>query len=459
MEKVETAVIGGGMAGLPVALRAARYGPALLVEKELLGGTCLNRGCIPTKTMIRSAKVAHLVRTAGEYGVRAKAEGVDLAEVIARKDRVVETVRSGSYRAVEKREELTFVEGEAEILGPNRLRAGDREFQAGRIVVNTGARSLIPPIEGLDEAGYLTNRSMMTLTELPESLVVIGGGYVGCEFAQMFARFGSRVTVLQRGDRLLPAEEPDVSEVVLEAFEAEGIRVVLGAEATRVSVRDGTRAVAYRRNGADEEAEGTGVLVAAGRRPNTDGLGLEGAEVELDDGGYVRVDKRLRTSRPGVWAIGDVTGPPMFTHTARDDAEVLYRSVFKGEEGASVADRIVPHGVFTDPEVGAVGMTEAEAEAAGYEVSVGRQEFRGVGKALAMGETRGLVKIVSDRKTGRVLGCHIVGPEAANLVHEVVVAMKAGAPAQTIADAIHIHPTLAEGVNSAAGGVHRPSVA
>lgn len=459
MERVDTIVIGGGMAGLPLALRAARHGPAILVERELLGGTCLNRGCIPTKTMIHSAKVAQLVRKADELGVRASFESVDLAAVVARKDEVVGSIRSGSYRAVEQREGLTLVEAEASFLSPRRLRIGDREVEAVRIFVNTGARTAIPPIDGLGDVDYLTNRAMLELTELPRDLVVIGGGYVGCEFAQMFSRFGSHVTIIQRAPRLLPEEEPEVSAVVGAAFDREGIEVLLDAEANSVAASGGRKTVTARQHGEERSVTADALLLAAGRRPNTDGLGLEAAGVEVDERGFVRVDDRLRTSESGIVALGDVTGPPMFTHTARDDAVIAYRSVFRDAERVSTAGKIVPHGVFTDPEVGAVGLTEAEAEAAGHDVSTGVEHFSGVAKARAMGETDGFVKFVTDRQTGKILGCHIVGPEAANLVHEAVLAMQLGASASDIAATMHIHPSLAEGVNAAAGGIHRPSAA
>jgi pyruvate/2-oxoglutarate dehydrogenase complex dihydrolipoamide dehydrogenase (E3) component len=338
------------------------------------------------------------------------------------------------------------------------VRVGEREFAAERIFVNTGTRSLIPAIDGLDRVDYLTSGSILGVTELPESLVVVGGGYVGSEFAQMFARFGSRVTVVQRSDRLLPGEEPELSEVIQRAFEREGIKLLTRAEAVGVAETNGKKVVTVRTGDGERTVEGSQLLVAAGRQPNSDGLGLEAADVELDAAGFVKADERLRTTRPGIWALGDVIGPPMFTHSARDDAQVAYRNVFKGQDDASVAGRVVPHAVFTDPEVASAGLTEHEAEAAGHDVSVGLQEFSGVGKALVIGETDGFIKIVADRRTGEILGCHIVGPDAANLIHEVVVAITAGAPARTIAEAIHIHPTLAEGVNAAAGGVHRPSV-
>lgn len=292
-------------------------------------------------------------------------------------------------------------------------------------------------------------------TYLAMTVVPTSAGFIGCEFAQMFARFGARVTVVQRAGRLLPAEDPDISRVVERAFVAEGIDVLTGTSGVAVEPAEGGIRIGCQ--GAETETvTGTHLLVATGRTPNTDELGIEHLGLELDDRGYVPVDGRLQTRGEDVWALGDLRGVDMFTHTARDDAEVAYLSVFREQE-ATIVDRIVPHAAFVDQEVAAVGLTEAQARDAGHCVAVGTQEFTGVAKAKAMGETRGFIRFVADATTDAILGCHIVGPEAGNLIHEAVIAMAVGTPLATIGDAIHIHPTLAEGVNAAAGGVHRPS--
>jgi dihydrolipoamide dehydrogenase len=454
-KRYDALVVGGGMAGLPMALRAARHGSVALVERELLGGTCLNRGCIPTKTMIASAKVAHQVRRAAEFGVETSEPTVDLDAVVDRKDRIVEATRSGSYRAVERSGGVDLIEGEGRFVGGRRFRVGDIEIQAERIFLNAGTRDAIPPIGGLEGVPYLTSRSMLELRELPEHLIVVGGGFIGSEFAQMFARFGSRVTIVQRGERLLAGEEPELSEVVHAAFEAEGIDVLTGTECVGAAGDEGEVRISC--TGAEEaELSGTHLLIATGRAPNTDALGLEELELEPEGDGYLSVDDQLRTDAEDVWALGDLRGGPMFTHTARDDADAIYRSVYRDQE-RSIADRIVPHAVFVDPEVAAVGIGEEEARRAGHEVAIGRQKFSGVARARAIGETLGLVKFVADAETDRILGCHIAGPDAGNLIHEAVVAMVAGATYGDIRSAMHIHPTLSEAVNAAAGGVHRPS--
>jgi dihydrolipoamide dehydrogenase len=453
-KRYEVLVLGGGMSGLPLALRAARHARVALVERELLGGTCLNRGCIPTKTMIASARVAHQIRRAGEFGVHAGEPRVDLAAVVERKDRIVDSIRSGSYRAVEGRGGLDFFRAAARFVGRRRVRVGEAEIEVDRVFLNAGTRDARPPIDGLDDVPFLTSRSMLEVRELPEHLVVVGGGYIGCEFAQMFRRFGSRVTLVQRAERLLPAEEPEISEAVREGFEADGIEVLRGTTCVAVAAAAGEVRVGC--DGAEaDEVTGSHVLLATGRTPNTDSLGLEHLGLEPDAAGFLGVDEHLRTAVEDVWALGDVRGGPMFTHTARDDADAVYRTVFR-KQPRSISGRIVPHAVFVDPEVASVGLTEAQARAAGYEVAIGIQRFADVAKARAIGETRGLIKFVVDHRSDRILGCHIAGPDAGDLVHEAVIAMVAGASYSDIGRAIHIHPTLAEGLNAAAGGVHRP---
>ena len=455
MERYDTLVIGGGMSGLPLALRAARHGRTAFVERELLGGTCLNRGCIPTKTMIASAQRAYDVARAADLGVHAGQPTVDLDAIVDRKNDVVESIRSGSYRAVGKSGDLDLIEGHGRFVTGRRLQVAGRTIEADRIFLNTGTRDAIPPVDGLDQVDHLTSRTILDLRELPEHLIVVGGGFIGCEFAQMFARFGARVTVVQRADRLLPAEDPDSSRVVEEAFVEEGIDVLTGT--TCVAVAAGGNDVRVGCAGAETaELVGSHLLVATGRTPNTDDLGIEHLDVTLDPNGYIPVDDRLHTDVEDVWALGDLRGHAMFTHTARDDADTVYRTVFK-EQDRTIGDRVVPHAVFVDPEVAAVGLTEQQARDAGYTVAVGRQEFSGVAKARAIGRASGHIILVADAATDRLLGCHIVGADAGNLLHEAVIAMVAGAPYSTIGEAIHVHPTLAEGMNSAAGGVHRPS--
>jgi dihydrolipoamide dehydrogenase len=453
-ERYDVLVVGGGMAGLPMALRAARHGRVAFVEKEKLGGTCLNRGCIPTKTMIASAAVAHQVRRAAEYGIIVPGPTtVDLKAVVERKNAIVAPIRAGAYQAVEATDNLDFYPAEGRFTGPRRFTVGGTDLHADKIFLITGLRTASPPIDGLTDVPHHTSRTLLDLTELPEHLVVVGGGYIGCEFAQMFRRFGAAVTLIQRNQRLLPAEDPDISAAVTDGFTADGITVLTGTSCVAVTGTTGNIHAACQ-GATTSEITGTHLLIAAGRTPNTDTLGLEHLNLNPDPRGFLPVDDHLHTAGHDVWALGDIRGGPMFTHAARDDADIVYRSVFRGQD-RSTSGRVVPHAVFTDPEVASVGLTEPAARAAGHEVIIGRQDFTGVVKARAIGNTRGLIKFVADAATQRILGCHIAGPDAGNLIHEAVIAMTVGATYRDIAAAIHIHPTLAEGINAAAGGVHR----
>jgi dihydrolipoamide dehydrogenase len=448
-------VLGGGMAGLPVAMKCAYSGmETALVEEDLLGGTCLNRGCIPTKTMLRSAEVANLARRSEEFGIDIDgAIEADMDAIVQRKDDIVESIRAGAYENVEENKNIDFIEGHGVFTSQHEVQVDDQTLSADRVVINTGARPTKPPIDDLDAVEVHDSTDLLELDAVPQSLAVIGGGYVGCEYAQMYSRFGADVTVFQRGDHLLPNEDPEVSEVIESAFEDEGITVQTDAPVTALSETD---------SGIRIDADGvdaitvSDVALAAGRTPNTDGLRLEDVGVSLGERGFVETDDSFETTADGIYAIGDVSGPPMFTHSARDDADLLYRHLAKDEE-ISTEGRTVPRAVFTDPQVGHVGLTEQEARDAGYEVGIGRQDFAEQGKPKALGETEGFVKLVTDADTDELLGAHVVGEQGAEIVHELVLAMELGATADQIAETMHIHPTLPESINSAAGGVHKPS--
>ncbi len=455
-EHFDAVVIGGGMSGLPLALRAAKHGSVALIEKELLGGTCLNRGCIPTKTMIASADVAHSARTAATFGVHVSSPTVDLGAIVDRKDDVVGSIRKGSYRAVEKRNGLDFIEGTARFIANHSIEINGTTVSADKIFLNTGTRDATGGIDGLDTVPYLTSRTILDLRQLPQHLIVVGGGFIGSEFAQMFRRFGSQVTVVQRGERLIPSEDIDISAAVQQGFEADGINVITNTSCTHVSGTAGDIRIGCSGEHSDDIA-GSHLLIATGRVPNSDQLGLEHLGIEPDPTGFLDVDHQLRsTAAEDVWVLGDLRGGAMFTHTARDDADTVYRNLYRDGD-RTVADRIVPHAVFVDPEVGSVGLTEQQARDAGYDVAIGVQKFDGVAKARAMDKTIGLIKFVVDHATDKILGCHIAGPHGGDLVHEAALAMVTGATYSDIGAMIHVHPTLSEGINSAAGGVHRPS--
>lgn len=447
-------VLGGGMAGVPLAHRLAYKGlRTALVERAELGGTCLNRGCIPTKTMIASARIAHQAYLSEQWGVETGEVRVNLSRVVDRKDELVRSVRSGSERNVAQNQNVTLMRGDARFTGERQLVVNGEEITADKVFIAVGTRNRVPAIEGLENVPYLDSTSAMELREIPVHLVIVGGGYIGVEFAQMYRRFGSQVTVLQSAPNLLANEDEDITAALKEALVAEAIEVVVNARVIRVESRDGDVQVTANVAGQETSFSGTHLMIAAGRVPNTDDLGLETTGVAVDAHGFIKINDRLETTAPGVWALGDVRGGPMFTHTARDDSRILYQNVIKNAD-LSIKDRVVPWGVFTDPQLGRVGLSEREAREAGFKLKIGKYEAHKVAKARAIGETRGLIKVVADAETDRILGASILMAEGAELVHEFVTAIQLGAKYTDLQDMIHIHPTLAEGLNNALGGVH-----
>ncbi|NUO39920.1 MAG: mercuric reductase [Gemmatimonadaceae bacterium] len=471
-EHFDLVVIGAGQGGGPLAGAFARAGRRVaLVERVHVGGTCINEGCSPTKTVIASARVAHLARRASSYGIQVtdvdgEVRGapadvvVDLVRVHERKQGIVDSFRSGSERSLAAAGVL-LVRGQARFVGPRRVRVtetegegtrenGTRTMSADLVVVNTGLRAALPPLPGLDDIHYLTSTSILELTERPDHLIVLGGGYVGLEFAQAYRRFGSRVTVVQRDAQLLPHEDADIAEAVAAIMRDEGLDVVLSAEATRVERADeGVRLVWRSRNGDGTEHEivGSHLLVATGRAPNTDDLGLDAAGVETDERGYVRVNERLETSAEGVYAIGDVKGGPAFTHISYDDFRIL-RANLLDRGTATRAGRLVPYTVFIDPQLGAVGMTEREARAAGKRVRVATLPMSSVARALEVNETRGFMKAVVDAETNQILGATVLGLEGGEIATLFQVAMMGKLPYTVLRDAVFSHPTLAEALNN-----------
>ena len=443
--KYDAIVIGSGQGGNPLAYGLADHGwKVALIERQNLGGTCINTGCTPTKTMVASAQVAHYARNAARWGLRTGEVRVDLAAVVARKDTVVESFRSGLERRVKERPNLHLYRAHAHFLDPHRLQVGEEVIEGERIFINTGARPAIPPIPGLDESGYLTNATLMELRELPEHLLVIGGGYVGLEFGQMFRRFGARVTVIHRNEALLAREDPDVAAELQKALEAEGIRFLLNVEPVRVEQNAASISVRVRGPQSEESVSGSHLLVAAGRRPNTDDLGLERAGIATDAHGSIRVNHRLETSAPGVWALGDVKGGPAFTHISYNDYQIVYGNLIEGKN-LSIENRYVPYSVFTDPQLGRVGLTEREARATGRKLKIGTYPMAYVARAIERDETAGLMKIIVDAETDQILGAAILGTEGGELVQILGALMMAGAPYTVLKGAVYIHPTLAEG--------------
>ena len=443
---VDTIIIGSGQAGVPLATRLAKAGKQiLLVERAQLGGTCINYGCTPTKTMVASARAAHVARTSARLGVHAGEVRVDLAAVVARKDAVVQRWRDGVRRRLDDAgDHLRVLAGAARFVGEREIDVAGERHRADTIIINTGGRPTVPRLPGLDGVDWLDNHRIMQLRTLPRRLVVLGGGYIGCEFGQMFRRFGSEVILVDRNPRILSREDPDVSQALEQTFRDEGIELALGVQAERVTADGGTD-VAVRWSGG--EARGSHLLVALGRTPNADDLGCEAAGIERDRRGFIVVDDGYATSARGVYAVGDVTGGPQFTHTSWDDHRRLYDRL-RGREARRRSDRVVPSTVFTDPQVARVGMSEREAHAAGQPFEVATMPFGSIARAIETDETAGTMKLLIDPRDERILGVAIVGADAGELIHIFVPLIQAHLSARSIVDAEFVHPTFAEGVQS-----------
>jgi pyruvate/2-oxoglutarate dehydrogenase complex dihydrolipoamide dehydrogenase (E3) component len=444
--KTDVIVIGSGQAGVPLATRLAEAGRRVVIaERKKLGGTCVNYGCTPTKTMVASAHAAHVARTAARFGVKAGPVKIDMAAVVDRKDRIVRQWRGGVKKRLQRTApRLTLVRGHARFIGPRRVEIAGERYEADVVIVNVGARPAIPPIAGLDDVPWLDNSRIMQLRTVPDHLIVLGGGYIGCEFAQMFRRFGAKVTVADRDERLLSTEEPEASAALEGVFHAEGIRLELRATAKAVS--GGSRAVTVRFE-SGKKVTGSHLLVAVGRRPNTDDLGAGAAGIRLDAKGYIEVDERYRTSAEGVYAVGDCTPGPQFTHAAWDDHRILFEWL-QGRGTRTRNDRLVPITAFTDPQVARIGLTERDARARGHAPETATMRFGRIARAVETDQTAGTMKILLDPKTEKVLGVSIVGAEAGELIHVFAPVMVAGVSARAIVDGEYVHPTFAEGVQS-----------
>ena len=447
-------VIGAGQAGGPLATTLAKAGWKMaLIEREHIGGTCVNEGCTPTKTMVASARVAHLARRAADYGVRTGPISVDMSVVRRRKREIVNDFRSGSERSVEGTPGLDLLVGEARFTGPKTLRVtlndgGERAITAETILINSGQRPAMPKIAGLDGVPALTSTTIMELDSVPEHLLILGGGFIGLEFAQMFRRFGSDVTIVQRGKQLAPKEDEDVAAEIAKIFREDGITVLLETETIRAASHPGG-GIALTVKDADGERTLTGshLLVAAGRTPNTDALDPDAAGIATDNRGYLPVDERLETNVPGVYALGDVNGGPAFTHISYDDFRILRANLLHGG-GETTAHRLVPNTVFIDPQLGRVGLSEREARAQGKDIRVAKLPMTSVARALEMDETRGFMKAIVDAESDEILGCAILGVEGGEVMAVVQMAMLGHLPYTVLKDAVLAHPTLAESLNN-----------
>ncbi len=445
MRHHDAIVIGTGQSGPALARRLVAAGQDVaIIERKLFGGTCVNTGCTPTKTLVASAYAAFLARRAGDYGVTIGGPvGVDMKAVKARKDAVVEPSRLGVERSLKTLEGCTVYEGHARFIAEKKVAVNGSELAADRIFINVGARAAIPPIAGLEHVPYLTNSSMMDIDFLPAHLIILGGSYVGLEFAQVYRRFGSEVTVIELASRLIAREDADVSQAVADFLKEEGIDVRVGSKVVGVEKEGNAIAVKVESAGAVSQVAGTHVLVAIGRRPNTDDLGLDKAGIATDARGYIQVDDQLRTSAAGIWAMGDCNGRGAFTHTSWNDFEIVAANLLDNGQ-RRVSDRITAYALYTDPPLGRAGMTEAEVRKAGKPALISTMAMEDVSRAYEKGETKGFMKILVDRDSKQILGASLLGLAGDEVIHCILDLMYAKAPYTVMQRAMHIHPTVSE---------------
>ena len=443
-ESFDAIVVGAGQAGPSLARRLAKAGRKVaVVERHLFGGTCVNTGCTPTKAMVASARAAHMARRGEDFGFSAGPVAVDWGAVKRRKNQIVEKSRTGVEKGLRETENCTVFTGTASFESSSCMRVGDHRLEASQIFLNVGARPFIPDLPGVDKVPFLTSSSILDLDELPEHLVVVGGGYVGLEFAQMFRRFGSQVTVVDRGGRLAPHEDEEASKVIDEIFRAEGIASRTSAECIHLEVDGKQVAVGLTCGEGEPRIVGSHILLAVGRLPNTDDLNLQAAGVVTDEHGYIQVDDQLRTNVPGIFALGDCNGKGAFTHTSYNDFEIVAENLLDGAS-RRVSDRIPVHALYLDPPLAHVGMTETEARRRGEPILVGMRPMSHVSRAIEKSETFGFIKILVHAETRQIVGATLFGPGCDEAIHCILTAMYAHQPASLLTHSVHIHPTVAE---------------
>ncbi len=443
-ERFDAIAVGAGQASPALCDRLNREGlKTALVERKLLGGTCVNVGCIPTKTLIASARAAHTARRGAEYGFSVGKFKLDMAAVKRRKDAVVRHSSEGLASWIGGMKNVSLLRGHARFVGSHALSVDGREIEAERIFLDVGARARVPEMPGVREVEVLTNSGMMELDRVPPHLVIVGGSYIGLEFAHMYRRFGAEVTVIEKDEKLLPREDEDIAAGIREILEAEGIAIRTGAECMALRKRGKRIVVEMQCRSEEPLAEGSHLLMAVGRQPNTDDLNLESTQIERDERGYIRVDDECRTTQEGVWALGDCNGRGAFTHTSYNDYEIVAANLFDGEQ-RRISDRIQAYALYIDPPLGRAGMNEAEALKSGRKVLVGKMPMARVGRAREAGETRGFMKVLVDAQSKALLGAALLGLNADEVVHSLLDVMYAGRPFTTIQRAMHIHPTVSE---------------
>ena len=456
VSRYDCIVIGSGQAGTPLCQALAGAGMrTAIVEREHVGGTCINEGCTPTKTMVASARVAYLARRGADYGVLTGELGIDMTRVRERKRAIVNSFRNGSQTRIEKAANLELIFGEAEFTGPQTIRVRKRDgaelsLSADKYFINAGCRPAIPKIDGLGSVPYLNSTSIMELDSVPEHLLVLGGGYIGLEFGQMFRRFGSRVTVVQSGAQLLSGEDADVAESVLRILREDGLDVLLNSRAARAAKSPTGIELTVQSAGNSQTLIGTHLLVAAGRVPNTDSLNCAAGGIVTDKHGYIQADDRLETTAPGVFALGDIKGGPAFTHISYDDFRIIRTNIIE-KGSASIKDRLLPYTLFIDPQLGRVGMSESVARTSGRKIRVAKMPMSYVARALELDESRGFMKVIVDAETSQILGAAILGIEGGEVMSQIQLAMMGKLPYKVLKDAVFAHPTLSESLNNLFG--------
>ena len=443
MENFDAIIIGTGQAGPSLAARFASEGhKAVIIERALFGGTCVNTGCTPTKALVASARAVHMARRGKDFGIMVNGDiTVDMKKVKARKDAIVKQSNEGVESRLKNTENLTVFEGHARFVDKRTVEVNDQRLQADKIFINVGGRARVLP--GFEGVNFLTNSSMLELDYVPEHLVIVGGSYIGLEFGQMYRRFGSKVTIVEMGKRLIGHEDEDVSEAVKNILEEEGIQIRLDAECISATEKNGKVTVNLECETGDRLVEGTHVLLAVGRVPNTDDLGLDKAEVDVDDRGFIQVDEQLKTNVPGIWALGDCNGKGAFTHTAYNDYEIVAANIFDND-ARKVSDRIPCYALYIDPALGRAGMTENEVHTSGKKALIATRKMEKIARAREKGETQGFMKILVDASTQKILGAAILGIEGDEIVHSLLDIMYADVPYTVIQRAVHIHPTVSE---------------
>lgn len=447
-------IIGSGQGGTPLAIELVKAGwKVALLERQNVGGSCINIACTPTKTMIASARIAYLVSRAREFGINSNIESVDLIKILERKKEVVESFRNGLKRQLLSTKGLTLIEGEAHFIGKKLLQVsmknGEKSsIKSDLIVINTGASPSIPPIKGLKTTKYYNSTSIMEIQELPQHLLVIGGGYIGLEFGQMFRRFGSKVTIIQLDQQLLPNEDSDIAEEVASILKGEGIEILLNAKTEQVQTsQNGKIVLTFSKDEKEQTVEGSHLLVATGRVPNSVNLNLEFTGIKTDQRGFIPVNDRLETEVPGIFAIGDVNGEPQFTHISYDDYRILSKNILK-KGTASTSGRQLPYTVFIDPQLGRIGLTEKAAREGGYDYKVFKIPMSWVARAIETGETVGIMKAIVNFKNNQILGAAILGLEGGEVMAILQIAMLAGLPYTILRDGIFSHPSISEALNT-----------